>query len=143
MKTPSHEMVRRVAAAQKTLDRFMGQPFGWGTADCSRMVAFHLRQMGFKPALARFGSYKTAIGARAALKRAGFETLGDVLDAMCLVRIPPAAAIVGDIVQGDSGEPLGALGIYLGNGAMLGFHEDAPGATTIRRLSLSDAWSVA
>lgn len=140
---PSHEMVRRVAAAQKTYDRFKDQPFGWGTADCGRIIAFHLRQFGRKPGLARFGSYKTAIGARAALKRGGFETIGEVLDAMGLSRIAPAEAVVGDIVQGDSGDPFGAFAIYLGNGAMLGFHEDAPGATALRRIALAAAWRVA
>ena len=140
---PSHEMLRRVTAAQKTYDRFKEQPFDWGKADCSRILAYHLRQFGHKPALARFGAYKTAIGARAALKRAGFGSVGDVLDAMGLRRIPPAAALVGDIVQGESGDPFGAHAVYLGNGAMLGFHEDAPGATSLRRIALLDAWSIA
>jgi hypothetical protein len=139
----SHIMTRRVAAAQATLDHFEGKPFAWGSCDCSRIIAWHLRKLGHKPGVARFGNYRTALGARAALTRGGFASLADVIDAIGLPRIAPAAALVGDIVQGESGDPFGAMGIYLGNGAMLGFHEDAPGATKLRRIALSTAWSVA
>lgn len=141
--TPSHEMVRRVEAATRTLARFEGKTFAWGRADCSRIVAWHLRQLGHKPALTRFGGYRTALGARAALARAGFASIADVLDEMQLPRIAPAAALVGDIVQGEGGDAFGAYGVMLGNGAMLGFHEDVPFATPLRRISLATAWSVA
>lgn len=137
----SFEMVRRVKAAQKTLDRFVGKPFVWGSVDCSRIVAFHLRQLDHKPGLTKFGAYKTALGARAALNRAGFSSLGDVLDAMGLAAIPPAAALVGDIVQGEGTDAFDALAVYLGNDAMLGFHEDAASATVLRRTTLKRAWT--
>ena len=51
--TPSHEMVRRRDAAQATLDRFRDRPLRFGAQDCVRLVAFHLRQLGHRPALAK------------------------------------------------------------------------------------------
>ncbi|SEM63035.1 hypothetical protein SAMN05192583_0895 [Sphingomonas gellani] len=140
MKQASPEMVRRVAAAQATLARFRDRPFRWGSNDCARMAAFHLRQMGHKPQLAKAGSYRSALAARAALKRLGFATLAEALDAIGLQRVAPAEAWVGDIVMGDSGDVFGALGVLLGNEAMIGFHEHAAGATVLRHVHLVSAW---
>lgn len=135
-------MDRRVRLTSATKDHFVGREFRWGACDCARIAAWHLRQFGFRPPLAKAGSYKSAVGARAALKRAGHETLAAALDALGLPRIVPASAWVGDLVMGESGDPFGALGIYLGNGAMLGFHEDVPGAAVLRRVHLDHAWRV-
>lgn len=140
MTAPQPEMVRRVAATQATLDRFRDRPFRWGSNDCVRLAAFHLRKMGHKPQLAKAGSYRSALAARSALKRAGYADLAAALDALGLVRIPPAEAWVGDIVMGASGDAFGALGVMLGNDAMIGFHEHAPGATVLRRVVLDTAW---
>ncbi len=138
-----HPLDRRVRLTTATLEHFRGREFRWGACDCARIAAWHLRQFGCRPQIAKAGSYKTAIGARAALKRLGHDTLESALDALGLPRIAPAEAWVGDIVMGDSGDAFGALGIYLGNGAMLGFHEDAAGAAVLRRVHLGNAWRVA
>jgi hypothetical protein len=132
----------RVRLTKATKDRFAGKPFRWGSCDCVRIAAWHVRQFGHRPALAKAGSYKSAASARAALKRAGFDALAEALDALGFPRIAPAAALVGDLVMGDSGDAFGALGIYLGNGAMLGFHEDVPHAAVLRRVHLGTAWRV-
>lgn len=104
------------------------------------MAAFHLKQMGHKPQLAKAGSYSSALTARAALKRTGFDTLAAAIDGLGLPRIAPAEAWVGDIVMGDSGDVFGAIGVMLGNGAMIGFHEEAIGATVMRQIQLQAAW---
>ena len=134
---------RRRDAAQATLDYWAGKPFSWGVCDCSRIVAWHLRQLGYNAGLSRFGRYRTALGARAALRRGGHETIGDVLDGLLLARIAPAFALTGDIVLGAGTDSFGAFGIMLGNGAMLGFHEDAAGVSVLRRVQLETAWTVA
>jgi len=138
-----HPLDRRVRLTTATLEHFRDREFSWGACDCVRIAAWHLRQFGYQPQLAKAGSYKTAIGARAALKRVGHATLEEALDALHLPRIAPAAAWVGDIVMGESGDAFGALGIYLSNGAMLGFHEEAAGAAVLRRVHLGTAWRVA
>jgi hypothetical protein len=135
-------MVDRVAVTQATVDRFNGRKFRFGSCDCVRVVAWHLRGFGYRPQLARGGAYKTAGGARAALRKAGYATIAEALDALGLERIAPAAAWVGDIVQGEGDDAFGARGVMLGGDAMLGFHEHAAGATILRRVHVGTAWQV-
>lgn len=135
-------MIRRVAAAQATLDRFKGQPFMLGEADCARMTTFHLRQLKLRVQIAKAGSYKTPLSARRALIRAGFESLADALDKHGFARIPPAAAVVGDILALPAEDDLGALCVALGNGRVLGWHPDAEGATVLQPTEFVAAWSV-
>lgn len=135
------DLVGRVAATQATLDKFKGKPFAWGDADCARMVIQHLKNMGAPIRLAGVGDYKTAIGAKRALGRLGFKTLADALDSHSL-RIPPAAAVVGDVIQGEGDDQFGALGVAVGNGRMLGWHEDAAGAVVLQPVRSLAAWRV-
>lgn len=139
---PSHTLLRRVEVAQGTLDRFRDKPFQWGTRDCSRMVAAHLRAMGYKVKLPPAGSYRSLRGATRALAAAGFGTVGEALDALGLLRIPPAAALPGDIIEWPSENHLAALGIAVGNGRMVGFHPDARGATVLQPVEFVSAWRV-
>lgn len=139
---PSLEMVQRRDAAQATLDRFKDQPFALGSRDCVRLVAFHLRKLGYAPRLAKAGSYRSFKSARAALKRAGFESVAEALDALGLERIAPAAALVGDIVQLPGADELGALTVAMGNGRVLGYHEHAAGAVVMQPQQTLAAWRV-
>src|SRR5688500_10884687 len=93
------EMKRRVAAAQKTLDRFKDKKFRFGRYDCAQMVRSHLVAMG-KPVkqAAKAGTYHSKKGGEAALKRLGYDSLADMMDAH-FERIPPAAARPGDVVE--------------------------------------------
>jgi hypothetical protein len=136
-------MVRRVAAAQATLDEFLGQPFQWGHSDCARMVAAHLRRMGYKVRVPSKGSYATAKSALKALRARGFESMADAVDAVGLERIAPAEAVAGDIVCGASGDAFGAMGVKLSNGRLLGYHEHAPGAAVLQEVGLEIAWRAA
>lgn len=135
------EMIRRQQAAQAAVDRFKGQPWQLGKADCVRLAAFVLRKMGHRPQLGKAGTYTTGAGALRALKRAGFETLSEALDALGLERIPPAAARVADIIM-IPGEQLfdGALTIAVGNGRVLGFHEDSGAAEVLQPVEMLSAW---
>jgi hypothetical protein len=139
---PQPIMVRRVAAAQATLDRFKDRPFALGKDDCARMAVFHLKQFGHRPKLAPAGSYSSLLGARRALTRAGFATLADAVDALGLARIPPAAAVVGDLLMLPGIDEFGALAVALGNGRVVAWHEDAAGACVIQPVEFLTAWSV-
>lgn len=136
------EMVARIAAAQATLDRFKDAPFKFGKNDCARMVAFHLRKMGVTVRLAKAGAYSSALGAKRALARAGFATLADGLDAHGLLRIPPAAAVAGDIVELPAVDSFGALTVAVGNGRVIGYHESCDGATVMQPVEFVSAWRV-
>ncbi len=134
-------LVRRTTAAQKTLDKWSKKPMRLGTADCVRMAAAHLRQLGYKVKLPPSGSYRTPASAAKALKAAGFASVEDALDGQGLERIAPASAIVGDILMLDGGDRFGALTVAVGNGRVVGWHESAPGgATVMQPLEFKAAW---
>lgn len=132
-------LVRRAAAAQQTLDRFRGKPFALGTHDCARMALFHLRKLGLRIKGPPAGSYKSAAGARRELNALGFKSLGELLDGH-FERIPPAAAVVGDIIEMPGAEGLSGLAVALGNGRVVAYHEDAVGAEVLQPLMISGAW---
>jgi len=134
-------MIRRQQAAQAAVDRFKGQTWQLGKNDCVRMAAFVLRKMGHKPKLGKAGSYTTGPGSLRALNRAGFTSLAEALDALGLERIAPAAARVADIIMVPGEAPLdGALTIAVGNGRVLGFHEDLAVAEILHPVEFVGAW---
>jgi hypothetical protein len=137
------EMIRRQQAAQAAIHRFKGEPWQLGKNDCVRMAAFVLRKMGHRPQLGKAGSYISGPGALRALQRAGFDSLGAALDALGLERIAPAAALVADIVMIPGEAPLdGALTIAVGNGRVLGFHQDLATAEILQPVEFVAAWRV-
>lgn len=131
------DLLRRQAGLEKTLAKYRDKPFEWGRFDCVAMLRSHLVAMGHKrvPKLPGYGS---ATAARRALKEAGFADVAALLDSL-LPRIAPAFALPGDVltVQGDAG--LDAVTISLGHKAF-GWHEDAPGATTLIHREVKGAW---
>ena len=122
----------RVAITQMTLDHWSGRTFAWGKADCAKMVRFHLKAMGRKVKIGARGGYATALGARRMLTRMGHADLAAALDAQLLPRIPLARAMEGDIIAGEGDDAFHALGIYLGNSAVLGFHVETGKAGPLR-----------
>lgn len=134
--------IRRTQAAQKTLDVWSTRKMKLGTSDCVRMIASHLRLLGYKVKLPPSGSYASYAGALKALRAADYASVEDALDAMGLQRIAPAAAGVGDIVMLPADHPLGSFTVALGNGRVVGFHEEAVTATTLQPLQYLAAWRV-
>lgn len=135
-------LVRRQRAVQATMERFRGRAFAFGSVDCAKLAAFHLKQMGHKVRLSKAGQYKTLRGATAALRRLGYDTLPDAMDGHGFERIAPASALMGDIVTFACDHPIGALGVVAGNGNMLCFHElhDQPVIMTMGAIDV--AWRV-
>ena len=135
-------MVLRAEAAQKTLDQFKDRPLVYGTRDCVRMAAAHLRRMGHSVKLPAAGSYRSPRSGMKALKERGFDTLAGALDGLGFARIAPAAALVGDIIQMPGNAEIGALAIAMGNGRALSYHEDVVGAVIVQPLETLAAWRV-
>lgn len=132
----------RRAATQATVDRFGGHAFEWGKWDCAKMVAFQLRGLGRPEAHAKAGSYADALGAKRALRRLGYESMGDLMRAR-FEEIPPAACLLGDIIEFDADSPLGALGIALGNNAVFCYSEEVPdGPVSARIHKAVCAWRI-
>ena len=115
------ELQRRVSATQATQARFEGRAFNWSKqATCIHLMRFHAAQMGHQlPLVPRF---RSAIGAKKALKDFGAETLSELMDKF-FPRIPAAMMLPGDIAAfpGDGG--FDALMIYGQLRAVLGWHE--------------------
>ena len=138
--TVKPEMIARRDAAQATLDRFMGVDFVWGKADCVRLAAFNLRQLGYKPRLSKGGAYSSFRGAVKALNLAGFSDLVEAVDAQGLPQIAPSQAVVGDLIAlpGEEGWP--ALTVCLGNGRVVGWKADRPDCGVMQPLTPILAW---
>lgn len=122
-------LVARVEATQEIVDLWRDRPFVWGSADCARLAAAMLTRLGWKPGLARGGYYKSALGAAKAFRRAGFRDAADWMDDVGLMRIPPAAALPGDIYgfgHPDQATRVG-LSIAVGNGRAFGFFDAGDG----------------
>lgn len=143
-KARPNALTLRVAAAQATRDQWWERPFRLGHADCVRMIASHLRRLGHPVRLPASGSYRSIAAARTALAGRGFESLPAALDAMGFTRIPPAAALVGDVLELPSEiDGLAALVVALGNGRVLGWHDDAPkGACVLQPVTMLAAWRI-
>ncbi len=127
------DLQARVDAVKATQAHFAGRPFAWGRVDCVKVAAWHLRAMGHHLGLGlnKAGTYRSALGARRALERAGHASLAAALDGV-LPRIAPAAALPGDLLIGPGTDEWEALGIYAGNGAVVGFYDGEKGLTIVR-----------
>lgn len=133
------KLVERVNAVNATIERFSGKPFEFGACDCGKMVIAHLKAMGWP--IRTGGTWKNAVGLKRWLRRNGGSGAA-CIDAWGLLRIPPAARIVGDIVELEGETEFGCFGIAVGNGRILAFHEDAIGAAIIQPagLPIKAAW---
>lgn len=136
------ELERRRVATEKTLDRYRGKVFDWSKGvTCVHLARFHLRNMGHKPeTLPRF---RSALGAKKALKERGWSSVADMLDSM-MPRIAPAQMVLGDlaIVPGDAG--LDSIFICAGPLKVFGWREDRPDLVVldVGLDELTGAWRV-
>lgn len=136
-------MEKRRDATKATVDRFKSKPFQPGKRDCAMMAKFHLRAMG-RPVkgFAGHGPYHSIAGGVRQLKRMGFDSLLDAMDAH-FDRVTPAAVWLGDIVALPGEDGPGALCVYLGNGRIFGYHQGAVGAEILQPVALDAVWRIA
>lgn len=114
-------IIRRQKAAQSCVDRFNGKPYQPGKRDCVVLALHALHGMGVKGL--SFGRYGTEAGGIRAMRKAGFQSLAEGVDSV-LSRIPPAAALPGDVIALEADGPFGcALTVAVGNGRVLGFFD--------------------
>lgn len=96
------------------LPYYRRRPFEWGQCDCCLFVADWVQTMaGFDPAAALRGRYHSRLGAKRALRRAGFNSIMAIADAALGERLAVLALARGDIgllLQDDAP----ALGIVWG-----------------------------
>lgn len=121
---------RRADALEATRAKFDGRRFSFRNGrDCARKFQFFMKALGRPIPAAGAGKYSDAAGAKRAIRRLGFESLPDFIDAH-LERKPFASILLGDIVQlpaaGALAE-LGAIGIWMGSGTAYMYHEHSRG----------------
>lgn len=128
-----NELERRRVALEATLTKYRNRPLDYVTADCVRMIRYHLMQMGHKPpALPR---YRSALGARRAAIQAG--GLLAAFDAI-LPRIPYSRMLPGDIavIEGDG---MDCAVICLGH-KVFGWHQHAEHPVNMQILEIKASW---
>lgn len=126
------DLLARVAAIEATKAHYEGRPFQWGRVDCARVAVSHMRRLGRRTRnVGKAGSYDSALGAKRALRRAGYDNLAEALDGQGLARIPAASALPGDLIVVPGSDSLDAIGVWVGTGAALMFHEEAEGLVTM------------
>lgn len=115
-------MLKRAEAVDACMARFAGKPYAPGTRDCGKLAAHVLHQMGHPAPLLNRARHTTEAGAVRYIRRQGFASLVELMDATGLSRIAPAAALPGDVVALESGDAFGcSLTVALDNGLVLGF----------------------
>jgi len=118
-------MIRRAAATQACMDRFAFKPVEPGVRDCRNLGSHDLHQMGRSAKLLNGWKGRTWASAFRYIQKQGFADLPSLVDGMGLDRIPPAAALPGDLVglPAEEGSPFGcSLAVALDNGRVLGLN---------------------
>ena len=122
-----NDLIKRAAATQACIDRFAGKAYAPGARDCGKLAAHALHQLGRRAGLLNRAHHKTEAGAVRYIRKAGFRDLVELMDAVLPdARIPPAAALPGDIIAMamPEGDPFGcSLTVALDNGRILGFKD--------------------
>ncbi len=113
-------LLQRREVTQATLDHFAAKPFDWRAgATCVHLVRRQMIGMGHRPPPMR--AFRSALTAKRALQSKGWKDLAHMMDSL-LSAIPPARAILGDIVEMPSDdETFGALAVVMGNGRIMGY----------------------
>lgn len=121
------------AALSAYLEANRAASLDWEAMDCGKFAAGAVNAMtgqNFLP-----GEYKTERGALRVLKRDGFDTLADFMDAK-FSAVPNALARRGDIVMAD-----GCLGVCVGGDALF-LPLEGSGLVRKHRREWSNAWAV-
>ena len=116
-------------ATQATQKRFHDKPFDWTKqATCVHLMRYHAAQMGHDIQIVP--RFRSALGAKKALKKLGFNTIPELMDSM-FERIPAAYMRVGDMLALPGEEGFEALVIKGDKTKFLGWHSDQDGCTIL------------
>jgi hypothetical protein len=131
-------LIERMEATQKTVDRWKLKNFDPGKYDCIQMMVAHARLCHRR---IRVPPYGDMISARRSMHHMGFKTIGEGMDKY-FQRIEPHRAIMGDFIEMPGTDAFTAITVSVGNGRVLGFHEEIGFADILEPLLISGAWSV-
>lgn len=115
--------VDRAAVEAACMDRFASKPFDEANRHCGHLAAHAMHKAGHRAGLLNQCKAKTMRGAWSYIRKAGFGSLIDLMDATGLPRIVPAEALPGDIIGiavADDDAFRCSLSVALSNGNVLG-----------------------
>lgn len=119
--------------------KHLSDPFEWGGSDCSFVFDVIEAVTGFD-AIADMRGYLTEAGALRAIRRAGFETVQEIVEAS-FCEIPPGLAIRGDIgYPAVVAHPLMSPALIDGSNAFS--KQPHRGVIVIERAFIARAWAV-
>lgn len=137
------DRIRREAAAKACWDRFYGKSYDPGKRDCVKLATHALIKMGHGSGVMKGLVYSSEAQGYKLMRKAGFNSLIEALDARGLPRIAPAMAMQGDIIaMQPGGENLfgAALAVAMPDRLILGFGHETRICSTWRPLSYLAAW---
>ncbi len=140
-------LITRQRAAQACLDAWFGRALDFSCGDhCGGLAAFALEQMGREAGVLKGARFTTEKGALKWLRRKGFASVLEAVDACGLERRPGlASALPADLaaLPGKDGDRFGAvLGVVLAPGRMLAWGEGDAGCSVIEPRRALAVWRV-
>lgn len=133
-------MSERGDAVAACIQRFRDKPYQPGKRDDVRMAAHLLHHLGIGVPLLKGCDWKCERSGMRLLKRKGFDSLHDAVDALGLARIGWGSARMGDLLALPSTCGVGALAVHTGNGQMLTYLDGHDGAVIARINDALFAW---
>lgn len=119
-------LFRRQKATESCMARFGFKQVEPGVRDCGKLAAHALHKQGRRAKLLNGSKHKTWLDAVKYIRKLGFNDLVDLMDAVLPdARIPPAAALPGDIIAMPTDDETGfgcSLVVALDNGRILGLN---------------------
>lgn len=116
----------RAAATAPVANKYRLRPFDWSKrATCIHLARDQLVAMGHRPP--PIPMFRSALGAKRALHKAGFATVEALLDSL-LPRIAPASMVVGDLalLSGSADDRGFECIVVSAGGKVMGWHEADP-----------------
>lgn len=123
----------RVRVAQLCAARFVGKPLDFKQYDCVRQARYVLHLRKHPSGLLKGVKWGTETGAFRAMRRLGFTSLDQGMDATGLLVIPFSMIRPADIIAMPGSDAFGcSLGVYLGDGYVSGYQDGADVGVSIR-----------
>lgn len=131
-------IIERVNATQKTVDKFKGREFREGECDCIQLVLLHARHCGRRIRIPKYNDWESA--ARV-LRKLGFRTLSEAMNHH-FTPIKTIEMMTSDIVEVPGTNGFSSLMVAVGNGRTIGFHEEVPHADILEPVIISGVWRI-
>lgn len=141
-----NDLLRRQSATQSCMDRFGFKSVEPGVRDCGKLAAHALHKQGRSAKLLNGSRHKTWGAAVKYIRKSGFADLVALMDAVLPgARIPPAAALPGDIIAMPTDDETGfgcSLAVALDNGRVLGLNAETNLIEPMQPVAFVCAWRV-